>query len=213
MIKRLIFDVDGTLIVGVDFIESVKRTLKRFNIYSEENLENFLKAIKTYETKYNSYNKKDYLNHFGDNLGIKLTDNFLDIFFEELKDCIPSKNEKLINTIKELSEKYEMVLLTNYFGKSQLNRLNNMQIGQYFTEYYGEELIKPNKEIYIKACGKHHPSECVMIGDDLVLDIKGAKEQGLNAIFVNSKNIDIESKDIIKVDKVEEITIDLINNI
>ena len=30
MIKRLIFDVDGTLIVGVDFIESVKRTLKRF---------------------------------------------------------------------------------------------------------------------------------------------------------------------------------------
>ena len=213
MVKRLIFDVDGTLIVGVDFIESVKRTLKRFNIYSEENLENFLKAIKTYETKYNSYNKKDYLNHFGDNLGIKLTDNFLDIFFEELKDCIPSKNEKLINTIKELSEKYEMVLLTNYFGKSQLNRLNNMQIGQYFTEYYGEELIKPNKEIYIKACGKHYPSECVMIGDDLVLDIKGAKEQGLNAIFVNSKNIDIESKDIIKVDKVEEITIDLINNI
>lgn len=212
MIKRLIFDVDGTLIVGVNFIESVKRTLERFNIYSEENLEKFLKAIKTYEIKFNNYNKKDYLNHFSENLGIKLSNNFLDVFFEELKDCIPSKNEKLVNTIKQLSEKYEMVLLTNYFGKSQLNRLNNMQIGKYFTECYGEELIKPNKQIYIKACGTHNPNECVMIGDDLILDIKGGKEQGLNTIFVNSKNIDIENEDIITVNKVEEITIDLINN-
>ena len=34
MIKRLIFDVDGTLITGVDFVDSIKKTLDKLEIYS-----------------------------------------------------------------------------------------------------------------------------------------------------------------------------------
>lgn len=213
MIKRLIFDVDGTLITGVDFTPFIEKTLKKINAYSKENISNFVNAIKTYEEKFNNYNVKDYLNHIGSAINQNLKPDFIDIFFEELKNAIPSKNEALIDTVKELSKKYELVLLTNYFRKSQLNRLNNMGLGIFFTESYGEELIKPNLKTYLSACGLNKPEECIMIGDDPMLDIAYAQKAGLNTIFVNSKNILIENLNSEIVDSVIEINEELINKI
>ena len=205
MIKRLIFDVDGTLIVGVNFIESVKNALSKYNLNNDENLNKFLDGIKTYEKEYNSYNKTDYLKHFNNYFNNHLDDKFIDIFFNELKNCVPENNAKLQKSISDLAEKYELVILTNYFSESQLNRLNTMKIGKFFSKVYGEDLIKPNKDAYINACGGLQSRECIMIGDDKVLDIEGAAKYGLNTILVNSKkysNLD----NIISVNSVEEIT-------
>lgn len=212
MIKRLIFDVDGTLIVGVNFIPSIEATLKKLGIYSLENVKLFLEAICSYETRFNNYNKKDYTKYFGEALNVELDDRFLDVFFEELKKCVPLKNRKLKETLQALSEKYELVLLTNYFKESQLNRLNTMGLDGLFLECYGEELIKPNDEIYIKACGNHNPSECVMIGDDLCLDIEKSQSLGINTIWVNSKKIKVDSPSI-TVEAAQEISTDLIESI
>lgn len=212
MIKRLIFDVDGTLIIGVNFIPSIEATLKKLEIYSSENVRLFLEAISSYETRFNNYNKKDYTKYFGEVLNVELDDRFLDIFFEELKKCVPLENRKLKETLQVLSEKYEHVLLTNYFKESQLNRLNIMGLDGLFLECYGEELIKPNDEIYIKACGNHNPSECVMIGDDLCLDIEKSQSLGINTIWVNSKKINVDSPSI-TVEAAQEISTDLIESI
>ena len=186
MIKRLIFDVDGTLITNVKFSGAITRTLSKIGSCSEENLRRFLQAITTYEKIYNNYNRDDYLRHFSQALQTQLSPVFIDIFFEELKSAVPTENEEIQQTISMLSKKYELVLLTNYFKESQLNRLNNMGIGSFFTECYGEELIKPNKEAYLMACGKNRPSECVMIGDSVDLDIIPAQKLHLKTIFVNS---------------------------
>ena len=206
MIKRLIFDVDGTLITGIKFTDFVKNALKRVNAYSEENLANFMNGIKTYETIYDNYNKKDYIEHMSKYINKKLDDEFLDIFFDELKYAIQPKSEELIHTISELSKKYEMVILTNYFSKSQLNRLNNLGIGKYFSECHGEKLIKPNKNSYLNACGNNKPEECVMIGDDPILDIVSAQKYGLNTIFVNTKNIELKDINTVTVENVIEIS-------
>ncbi len=186
MIKRLIFDVDGTLITNVKLSEAITKALRKIGIYSEENLRRFLQAITTYEQTYNNYNRKDYLYHFSLALQTQLPQDFIDIFFKELKLVIPSENDKIQQTISKLSKQYELVLLTNYFKESQLNRLNNMGIGSFFIECYGEESIKPNKEAYLMACGKNHPSECVMIGDSVALDIIPAQNLHLKTIFVDS---------------------------
>ena len=37
MIKRLIFDIDGTLITGVSFDKAITNSLLEFGIFSEEN--------------------------------------------------------------------------------------------------------------------------------------------------------------------------------
>lgn len=213
MIKRLIFDVDGTLITGVNFVNAIKRTLSKLSILSDNNVQLFLHGIKTYELKYNNYNKKDYINHFSQILNCKLDDSFLSILFEELKTAIPPQNKALKNKIHELSLKYELVLLTNYFSESQFNKLNLMGIGKYFSEAYGEDRIKPNKKAYIMACGNNNPDECVMIGDDIFLDIKRAKEEGLKTIMVNTNQKSIPSDIGTIVDSVEDITIEMIENL
>ena len=213
MIKRLIFDVDGTLITNVDFDYSIEKTLKQLNIYSEDNLKKFLAGIKLYENKFSNYNRNDYIKHFEEVLNEKLPDNFLDIFFENLKLAIPKKDLNLIETIKLLAEKYELVLLTNYFSISQLNRLKEMGIGEYFIACYGENLIKPDFNAYINACGNNKPCECVMIGDDIYLDIEKAQEVGLKTILVNTRNLLDLNIETLAVQSVCEITEEIIKNL
>ena len=55
MIKRIIFDIDGTLITGVDFSSYVANTLKKYGIEDIEKTKQFLLNIKEYEKTYNSY--------------------------------------------------------------------------------------------------------------------------------------------------------------
>ena len=131
------------------------------------------------------------------------------IFFNELKKIVPKKNEKLIESIKKLSKDFELVLLTNYFSESQMNRLNEMKIGKFFSEIYGEKLIKPNLKIFADACGKNKPNECVMIGDDFNKDIIPAKKIGIHTIFISDENCDDDFVDIC-LKKVEFIDCDLI---
>ena len=211
MIKRLIFDVDGTLISGVSFIPATEKALKKVNLYSKENAIKIQENYMIYEKNYNSYNKKDYLNHISKCLGTTVDERFLDIFFEELGFCISEHSEKLIETLEILSNKYELVLLTNYFGQVQMARLKNMKIDRYFLECFGEDLIKPNKDAFLKACGNHKPSECVMIGDNIELDVDAALNSGLKAIWVTEEKVNHDN--IIKINKVENITIDLIEKL
>lgn len=213
MIKRLIFDVDNTLITGASFTKAKAETLKYFDLYSEKNMQGFDKAIFTYESVYNSYNKKDYAEHLGKCINSIIPEGFYEVFFDRLQYVISDEYEEVARKIEELSKNYELVLLTNFFSQSQLNRLNNMGIGKYFTEVHGEDLIKPNEYAFIKACGPHKPEECVMIGDSIDIDVEGAKKAGLNAIFVNTKKIDTSNLDVATVDKVEDITEEVLNKL
>ena len=63
--------------------------------------------------------------------------------------------------------------------------------------------------------GLHRPSECVMIGDHLELDINGAKKCGINTIWVNSKKIENNNNIIqtISVDNINEISQNLIESL
>jgi len=61
----------------------------------------------------------------------------------------------------------------------------------YFSEYYGESIIKPNELAYRQAQGIYQPSECVIVGDDKRLDIDVPKSLGFKTIYVN-ENGDIK---------------------
>lgn len=214
MIKRLIFDIDGTLITGVSFSEAINKSLMEYGIFSEKNVQNFIKAISTYESHYNGYKQDDYLKYFSNVLGCELGSSFLDIFFNNLGVySIPANNERLMATIEMLSQKYELVLLSNYFEKSQRNRLEKMGINKYFSEYYGEKVSKPDRMAYINSIGVHKPEECVMIGDSLELDIKGAKRYGINTIWINNRKVPQYDVRTVSVEDVTNINEKLINSL
>ena len=101
MIKRLIFDVDGTLITNANFIDSIKNTLSKLGIKSEDNVKLFFEGIKTYEELYNDYEIRRYTKHFEQALNNKLPENFAFIFWKELEAAVPPKNDKLIYTISK----------------------------------------------------------------------------------------------------------------
>lgn len=203
MIKRIIFDIDGTLITGVDFSSYVANTLKKYGIEDIEKTKQFLLNIKEYEKTYNSYDRNLYLKFFGDKLGCELDNHFLEIFFQELRKAIPENAEKIKSMLAAMNE-YELVLLSNYFEESQRNRLKVMGINEFFSEYYGEKMIKPNKEVYLSAAVSYKPCECLIVGDDKILDIDIPKKLGFQTLFINEFG-DLKS--------VEEITPQLIKKL
>lgn len=214
MIKRLIFDIDGTLITGVSFDKAIKSTLEKVGVFSEENVQKCITAIGTYETVNGSYQREKYLRHFSDALGIELDEEFLYGFFGNLaRFAVPEDSSELLKMLDNLSKKYELVLLSNYFEQSQRGRLERIGVNGYFSEYYGEKVCKPDRQVYLDAIGKHKPSECIMIGDNLDLDIIAAKKCGLNTIWVNEKEILQNRVRTVSVRCVTEIDEKLINRI
>ena len=100
-------------------------------------------------------------------IGKKLTGNFIRTYMEiSITESVPKIIEKeKIETIQYLSEKYELVALTNWFTWSQEERLKQIGIGKYFKQIYGAEDFdkKPSKESYEIAIGNNKKEECIII--------------------------------------------------
>ena len=75
MLKRIIFDVDGTLIDIMNFRILVEKKLKEQGIsYTEEDLDSYMLATQTYEDEYFSYDFNNYLEHIKSNCGLDIDD-------------------------------------------------------------------------------------------------------------------------------------------
>lgn len=196
MIKRLIFDVDNTLIMWKDeyYDYSISKSFEELGILYDKNILGKLdEAVDSYEDFYDTYDKDNFIKHLNNNLSIDLPNNFVDIWMKYLSDCYPKDNKKLIDVLEYLSSKYELVILSNWFRLSQENRIKNMGIDKYFIKqiYTDEVKNKPNKEAFIEAIKPYNIDECIMIGDSIEKDIKGAEEIGLKTILID-KNTKIE---------------------
>ena len=209
MIKRVIFDVDGTLIRDINFKPFVERSFTKVGI-DPAKADIFMQSVKQYEKENTCYNEILYQLFFEEKLGESLINrNWLKIYFEELKGAC-KKNPKIEKMIYDLYYDYELVILSNYFEESQRNRLKVMGLNTYFDSYYGEKIIKPYPEAYMDACGKYEPSECVIVGDDPYWDIEVPKKMGFKTIYVNNRdNLQVGKT----VKNVEEITPQLIKKL
>lgn len=189
MIKRLIFDVDDTLIKWKEeYWDTLEQVFQELNIeYSKELLDKIVSAIGSYEQENQYYNKQKMLEHINKVTEHNLDMNFLDTTFEIFGKCVPKENDDIVNTLEYLNKKYELVILTNWFKDAQMLRLKNFGIEKFFTKIFTSESfkVKPNKEAFISAMEDKFPEECVMIGDSLKKDIQGAINVGIKAIYLN----------------------------
>jgi len=213
MIKKIIFDLDDTLILFDDKIyESVVKTFDIYKLrYDEELIEAFKTTLNSYETEYNTYDKKSLINHIKNNMGIRITIPFLNVWLYYLGQMKPfdmEYNEEVKTTLKYLKEKYELIVLTNFFTYSQMERLKRAKLYDYFSEIIGADIVlnKPNREAFIRAIGNNKPEECIMIGDNISSDVKGASNIGMDTILCDpyDKHKVYTKKRIVKFNELKE---------
>lgn len=204
MIKKIIFDLDNTLIMWKDEYKiAIKETLEEYKIDIDYNLVDEL--IEKYEMYYNSYKKENFCDLMKEKLNLNINIDFIDRWLFKLGNMSDVENN-VIETLEYLHKKYELVILTNWFKNSQVNRLKKANIYHYFKEIYsGEEYIKPQKESFKIAVGNNNLSECIMVGDNLNVDIKGALNFGIKPILIDVKNKYSENSEYLKINDIKQL--------
>ena len=206
MIKRIIFDLDNTLIMWKDeYLKAIKETVELYKI--NEDYKYISSLIDEYDDKFKYYDKNLLIEYINQNIKSKIDIKFLNTFLDKF-GYMSKEDKKVIDVLDYLNNKYELVVLTNWFKEPQRERLKNANILKYFKEVIGgEQYMKPSKEAYILACGKYKPNECLMIGDSYNKDIEGAYKARLNVIYYNYLNKENKNKykEIKKISELKEI--------
>lgn len=128
----------------------------------------------------------------------KLALTFSEIYLEKTPrkpHLLPQAKEML----DYLSQKYKLHIITNGFPEIQRIKMESAGILSYFQEIVTSAEAgckKPQKGIFEYLLQKVQcPKEnCLMIGDNLLTDIEGALQIGLDCIFYNPKNLQHDKK-------------------
>lgn len=192
--KKIIFDLDNTLMMfDKKYINSYCKVLKNNNFDSNyDQALSLFESVDRYEKQGKKYNKQDLLDFVNKDLNknykMKLVDEILDI----IGTCwINPVSLELVDTLKYLSTKYELYVLTNWFTAPQAKRLENVGILKYFKKVVGADMVspKPALEAFSYIIKDTNLKDCMMIGDNIDIDIKGALNAGIKTILYDYKNI------------------------
>lgn len=105
------------------------------------------------------------------------------------KNLIPGSREVL----DYLGQKYILHILTNGFSEVQLRKIEVNELTGYFTNIITSEQagsMKPDPGIFNFAFLKSgaSPTDSLMIGDDIEVDMMGAMKAGMDQMYLNLEN-------------------------
>ena len=202
--KRIIFDLDGTLLTGDFSLEK-----KYFSDLYGDNAKKLNEKIGSYLDEYErTYHKYDVvsLSHFltiksGLVIPVGVVLGWIDV----MKDVSDTMEDGVLKTLEYLKKKdVSLAILTNWFGDTQLCRLKRAGILEYFDHIYtGEFVLKPHKNAYLTAKGDFSESECLFLGDNLDKDYIGPRTVGVDS-FLYDKS-DIYGDNVAKIKRIDKL--------
>ena len=217
MINTIFFDIDDTLLNSKIAELNATRKFKEINnCFANINDEEFAKAWRNIaEEIYEKYLKKEIsfdeqrirrIQKIYEMYGLEISK---DLAREKFKDYskVYEENwilfEDTIEVLNKLKDRYKFGIISNGDGKQQKNKLEKTGITRYFSQIIISGDVgasKPDKRIFEIAYEKMNvqPKDSLMIGDKYQTDIQGAINAGLNAIWVNRKNENIQFENTIK---------------
>lgn len=112
--------------------------------------------------------------------------------------------------LEYLYPKYPLYIITNGFEEVQFSKLKNSGMDRYFTSVITSEEAgskKPDAEIFQYALRKTGASanDSIMIGDDLEVDMAGARLMGIDQLYVNHDKKNHNEKVTMEVFSLKEI--------
>jgi YjjG family noncanonical pyrimidine nucleotidase len=130
-----------------------------------------------------------------DLLGYDIADELIHKLSDDYITHLPENNHLFDGTLEMLdylSTKYRLHIITNGFHEVQYRKINNAKIGHYFTTVTNSEMAgvkKPNPIIFEYALtqAKTNKENCIMIGDCIDADVRGALDFGIDAILFSEK--------------------------
>lgn len=110
-----------------------------------------------------------------------------------------------------LKPKYHLHLITNGFQEVQHTKLSGSGMEPYFETLTVSEEVgvkKPNTEIFLYALKKAGATadESLMIGDEMAVDIDGARAAGIDQLLFNASGQPVIGERTYEVNKLLEIT-------
>lgn len=209
--KHVFFDLDHTL---WDFERNSSEVLwqlynehelHKLGVFTKEDFSNQFSLINT--RLWESFNvkaiDKDYLrnerfNLVFDALGFKNPDKAKGLAEHYLQLCPAMPHvfpfvQEVLQYLKN-EKRYQLHILSNGFSEVQHIKLNSAKIHHYFDEIITADATgfqKPDSEMFQYAFKKIEcrETECIMIGDNLIADIQGAKRAGIDQIFFNPNRV------------------------
>ena len=208
-IKKIIFDLDNTLLfISSNWNDYYQRLIDKYNFKTTP--EELYSTIGSFER--NNVDKiitKDYfIKYINEKLPINFTEEILENFLSNYADIPLLSLDIITNVLTYLSQKYELIVYSNWFAESQVLRLRKNNLLQFFTKIYGDDTlpIKPSKRGLEKLIGDDNIEDFVFIGDDISIDLEMPQSIGMDTIFYNRKNIEQnEFNEILSLEKLKEL--------
>jgi len=115
------------------------------------------------------------------------------------------------HALEYLKQKYSLHIITNGFNEVQFTKLRNSGIDKYFQRVITSEnagYMKPRIEIfnYSLASANARKKECIMIGDDLETDIRGARNAGIDQVYFNPRMAEHHESPNYEINSLKELT-------
>lgn len=135
-----------------------------------------------------------------------------EISHEYLYNC-PKKGNLMPNalsTLDYLSGKYKLSIITNGFEEIQNTKLVSGNLQRYFDHIVTSQRAgfkKPSREIfeYTLTCNNIRHNQAIMIGDNLVTDIGGARQASIDSVFFNHEQVKHESEIHVEINNLSEL--------
>lgn len=203
--KHIFFDLDRTLWdFEANSQEALLELCEKYNL-SEKGISDYEEFIKTYKI----HNEKLWDLYRVDKISQKdlrrerfqraladyqIIDPILaEKIGEDYINVCPKKTKLYPYTLEildYLKQKYTLHIITNGFDKTQHIKLEYAKLNPYFSQIITSEKLgvkKPNPAIFEHALdlSKSTKTESMYIGDDLVVDILGCQNFGIDGMYFN----------------------------
>ena len=158
-----------------------------------------------YETTVGRYDNELLASYLSDNTNLSFTAMNIqewDDIVRNMKDIVEPFAREFLEYNKRKGK--SSVILTNWYGESQKERLRRHGLLELFDEVYsGDVITKPNREAYFRAAGNYPISNCTIIGDNYEADYAPPRSLGINAILYDPN--DRYTKELVKVKSLREL--------